>query len=298
MAASAKLDVYEMVTNRIIEALEKGVVPWQKPWTALGGPKNLQSKRPYRGLNTFLLALAPYTSPYWTTFKAAKAAGGSVKKGEKGTIVVFWKIFEVDDPQTKSGKKKIPLLRYYTVFNTDQCEGLKVPKTKVIDFNPIDAAQSVIDEMPEAPSINFGGDRAYYSPMTDEVQLPLPEMFDSETPYYQTAFHELAHSTGHEKRLHRIKKWEGFGSEPYAQEELVAEMTAAMVLGSIGLEPLVDSSAAYIDGWLSKMKNDKKFVLSAASQAQKAADFIMGKNFEKTEDSDSESSTEKAEASV
>lgn len=296
--ASAKLDVYDMVTDRIIEALEKGIVPWQKPWTSLGGPRNLQSKRPYRGLNAFLLGLSRYSSPYWTTYKAAKAAGGSVKKGEKGTIVVFWKILEVDDAYAKNGKKKIPLLRYYTVFNTEQCEGLKVPDSKLPEFIPIDEAQRVIDEMPDAPNMWYGGDRAFYSPIQDEIQMPVKQAFNTSESFYQTAFHELAHSTGHSSRLGRITDWTGFGSEPYAQEELVAEMSAAMVLGTIGLEPMVDSSAAYINGWLAKLKNDKKFVLKAASQAQKAADFILGVTFEK-EDSTSESSTtEKVEVAV
>jgi antirestriction protein ArdC len=291
--ASAKLDVYEMVTDKIVAALEKGIVPWQRPWTALGGPRNLQSKRPYGGLNAFLLSLSPYTSPYWTTFKAAKAAGGSVKKGEKGTIVVFWKILEVDDTQAKSGKKKIPLLRYYTVFNTEQCEGLNVPDSKLPDFEPIEEAQRVIDNMPEVPVINFGGDRAYYAPMTDEIQLPMPEVFDTPESYYQVAYHELAHSTGHEKRLHRIKDWSSFGSEPYAQEELVAEMASAMVCGAIGLDPKIDSSAAYIDGWLAKLKNDKKFIMQAAGKAQKASDFILG--LIKNEDADSSASSTQME---
>lgn len=297
---AAKLDVYEMVTDRIVAALEKGVVPWQKPWTSVGGPRNLQSKRPYRGLNAFLLALMPFKSPYWTTFRAAKAAGGSVKKGEKGTIVVFWKIMEVDDAQAKNGKKKIPLLRYYTVFNVEQCEGLEVPEDKLPTFEPLNEAQDIIDQMPNKPDINYGGDRAYYAPITDDVTLPFPEMFESQEAFYQTAFHELAHSTGHESRLHRVKDWTTFGSEPYAQEELVAEMGAAMVLGQIGMEPRVDESAAYINGWLAKLKNDKKFVLKAASQAQKAADYILGAVKDETEgeDESSPSATEKTETNV
>jgi antirestriction protein ArdC len=227
-----KLDVYEMVTERIIAALEQGCVPWCKPWKNIGGPRNLQSKRPYRGINAFLLSLMPYSSPYWTTFKAARAAGGSVRKGET-----------------------------------------------VNDFEPVEEAQRVIDEMPNAPTIGFGGNRAYYRPMTDEVQLPVPEQFTERENFYATAFHELAHSTGHEKRLHRIKDWSNFGSEPYAQEELVAEMTAAMVCGMVGIDPLIEQSAAYIEGWLKALKGDKKFVVQAGSQAQKAADYILNRQF-------------------
>jgi antirestriction protein ArdC len=276
-----KLDVYEMVTERIIAALEKGCVPWRKPWKNVGGPRNLQSKRPYRGINAFLLSLMPYSSPYWTTFKAAKAAGGSVKKGEKGTIVVLWTPIEIEDPNNPGQKKKIPYLKYYTVFNLEQCEGLTAPKNgeAVNDFEPVEEAQRVIDEMPNAPTIGFGGNRAYYRPMTDEVQLPVPEQFTERENFYATAFHELAHSTGHEKRLHRIKDWSNFGSEPYAQEELVAEMTAAMVCGMVGIDPLIEQSAAYIEGWLKALKGDKKFVVQAGSQAQKAADFILNRQF-------------------
>ena len=271
-----KVDVYQVVTDQIIEALEKGVVAWQKPWTSLGGPKNLQSKRPYRGMNAFLLALSPYKSPYWTTFNACKKAGGTVKKGEKGTLVVFWRILTVDDSTTKSGTKKIPLLRYYKVFNVEQCEGLKVPESNLPEFDPIEEAQTIIDEMPDAPTIEHGGDRAYYVPLTDDVQLPFPEVFDTPADYYATAYHELVHSTGHASRLGRVTDWSTFGSDPYAKEELVAEMGAAFLAGFAGIEPRYEANAAYLNSWINKLKQDKKLLIQAASQAQKAADYILG----------------------
>lgn len=290
-----KLDVYEIVTNKIIEALESGVVAWQKGWVVAGGPRNLNSKRPYRGLNAFLLSLSPYKSPFWCTFKGAKTAGGSVKKGEKGTIVIFWKVLKVDDPSTKSGTKNIPLLKYYTVFNAEQCEGITIPEIPVNEWDSVDAAQDMIDNMPDAPAIGFGGDSALYAPLTDSVQLPFPESFYTSTDFYVTAFHELVHSTGNIKRLGRVKDWTGHGTDPYAREELVAEMGAAMLCGAVGLEPQYENNAAYIRTWLARLKNDKKLVLQAASQAQRAADFIRGEL--KVEDSE-ESSTEQEVASV
>lgn len=295
---AAKQDVYEIVTNQIIDSLEKGVVPWQRPWKMVGGPRNLNSKRPYRGLNAFLLALAPYSSPFWMTYEGAKKAGGNVKKGEKGTLVVFWKIQKFADPDAKSGFKTVPLLRYYKVWNAEQCENVKLPTTEEVEeFDAIEAAQAVIDEMPDAPSIEFGGDRAYYAPMEDHVQLPKPEQFDTSEAFYATAFHELAHATGNEKRLGRIKDWSMFGSDPYAKEELVAEMASAFICGAAGIAPNIDQSAAYLNGWLARLKNDKKLVISAASQAQKAADFVLGNIREETDgESATADSTPTAEA--
>lgn len=289
-----KVSVYDIVTERIMEALEQGIVPWQRPWTTLGGPRNLNSKRPYRGINAFLLALSNYGSPFWTTYEGAKRAGGNVKKGEKGTIVVWWNIFEVDDAAKPGQKKKIAAPRYYRVWNVEQCENVTVPNLKGLpdNFSVNDEAQAVIDNMPDAPVIGFGGDRAFYAPLTDEVQLPKTEAFDTTEAFYATAFHELAHSTGHSSRLGRVKDWSNFGTDPYAKEELVAEMTAAMLCGTVGLEATYDNSAAYIQNWLQKLNQDKRLVFQAASAAQKAADFILDKQEEV------ETTTEQVEATV
>lgn len=283
----AKASVYDIVTERILEALEQGIVPWQRPWTSLGGPRNLNSKRPYRGINAFLLALSNYGSPFWTTYEGAKRAGGNVRRGEKGTIVIWWNMFYVDekDKNGKDIKKKILAPRYYRVWNVEQCDNVKVPEVKGLpdNFNVNDHAQAIIDGMPEAPEINFGGDRAYYSPVDDKIQLPKPEAFTSTEDYYATAFHELTHSTGNKNRLGRIKDWAGFGTDPYAREELVAEMGAAMLCGMAGLEPKVENTAAYLQGWLQKLQNDKRLVIQAASAAQKAADYILDVQTEEAE---------------
>lgn len=288
--------VYEEVTNTIIEALEEGTVPWQKPWKVQGGVHiNFSSKRPYRGVNQWLLDIAAmragYESPYWLTFKQAKAKGGHVKKGEKSTLVVFWKIIkkQTDEIDPRTGEKvvaNIPLLRYYRVFNIEQTEGIEIPTVaKADEFDAIERAQAIIDNMQKRPPITHGGDVAAYSPTTDKVRLPKKESFDTPEDYYMTAYHELVHSTGHKDRLGRVKKWDFFGSDPYAREELVAEMGAAMIGGFAEIEiPVIDNSAAYIKGWLKRFKDDRKLVIHAASKAQKAADYIIGDEDQEVED--------------
>lgn len=298
---AAKTDIYETITNKIIDALENGIVPWQKPWTSIGGPRNLQSKRPYRGINAFLLGMAPFTSPFWTTFKGASANNAVVKKGEKGTLVVFWRILKVADSSTKSGEKNIPLLRYYTVFNVDQLEALdktqpiKLPKTEdLTEFDAVDEAERVMDDFLTRDgklTLQHGGDSAFYRPSEDLVQLPAKKQFADAEGYYATAFHEFAHATGHADRTGRVKDWSMFGTNPYAKEELVAEMAAAMVSGYIGMEMRTEASAAYISSWLKALKDDTKLIISAGSQAQKAADFILG-NYQPV---DSDESAEKKE---
>jgi antirestriction protein ArdC len=287
---AAKADVYEIVTNKIIESLEKGTVPWHQPWTSIGGPRNLQSKRPYRGINAFLLGMLPYSSPFWTTYKGAAQNNAVVRKGEKGTLVVFWRILEVDDPQAKSGKKKIPMLRYYTVFNVEQLDPLdpsqpiKLPKQEELDeFDAIEDAEQVLqDFLATDGNLKFieGGNRAVYRPTEDSATVPARKQFESAEGFYATTFHELGHATGHESRLGRVKDWTLFGTDPYAKEELVAEMCSAMVCGTIGIDNKAESSAAYIASWLKVLKDDKKFVVSAGAQAQKAADLILGRSFD------------------
>lgn len=275
---AAKPNVYEIVTERIIEALEKGCVPWHQPWSNVGGHRNLNSKRPYRGINAFLLAMSPYSSPFWTTYKGAQRAGGNVKQGEKGTIVVFFKPLVVDDDKNPGKQKTIPLLRYYRVWNIEQCEGIKAPTQKeLVEHDAIEAAQTVIDDLHGDPEINFGGNRAYYNPASDKIQLPQMKQFESAEAFYSTAFHELVHATGHKDRLGRQNWSEAFfGNESYSKEELVAEMGAAMVCGTVGIETQIPASAAYIKSWLKVFKGDQKFLINAASQAQKAADYLLG----------------------
>ena len=281
--------VYEIVTEKILENLEKGNVPWHKPWKSaydVRMPHNLVSKKAYRGVNVWLLAFAPYESPYWLTFKQCQQLGGKVKKGEKSWMVVFWKVYdkEVETDEGTATEKRF-ILRYYNVFNTEQCEDLDLSKvqneTKQIDFNPIDECEAIIENMPNRPTITHNNQRAVYYQKEDKVNLPEKDSFDGEEEYYSTAFHELGHSTGHESRLNRFKKDDTdlLGNHSYSKEELVAEMTSAFLCGVAGIEnKTIDNSAAYIKGWSKKFREDIKMVVEASQKAQKAADYILDKN--------------------
>jgi antirestriction protein ArdC len=277
------MNVYEQVTARIMEILESGTVPWKKPWSSSQGLRNLISKKPYRGINSFLLNCSPYSSPYWLTFNQARQKAGQVRKGEKSTPVVFWKWLDrkaVPDEDDNSTTGKVPLLRFYNVFNLDQIDGITAPveEQPVNPFSPIEQADLVIKNMPQRPKIMYGGGSACYSPRLDFIQLPPKESFTSPEEYYSTAFHELAHSSGHASRLGRkgMLNPSYFGSHDYSQEELVAEFGASMLCGSAGIEQqTLENSAAYIQGWLKVLKGDKKLAIIAAGQAQRAADFIL-----------------------
>lgn len=272
--------VYSVITDRVIALLEKGTVPWQRPWQ--GGnqlPQNLISRKPYRGVNAFLLHAMAYESPFWLTFNQAQALGGHVRKGEKSCPVVFWKWLDVEE--AGNDKRRVPMLRYYSAFNVAQCEGIDAPKSEIVTrpHDPIAAAESIVTGMPKRPEIKLGLEKAFYSPLADFVGMPRPESFRTGEDYYSVLFHELTHSTGHESRLARknLSEWQGFGSASYSKEELVAEMGAAFLCGHAGIvERTIDNSAAYVQSWLARLKNDSRLVVQAAAQAQKASDFILG----------------------
>ncbi|MBT4814328.1 MAG: DUF1738 domain-containing protein [Lentisphaerae bacterium] len=282
-----KRNVYQLVTERIIERLAAGVVPWHRPWTGVGAPRNLISMREYNGINVFLLASMGYESPYWLTWHQLKRLGGYVKKGEKATPVVFWKRYESKTDETdKNGNrstKNRSFLRHFSVFNVVQCQDIAqhiLQKDEQLhEFNPIAAAESVVTGMPQQPIIEHGHQQASYMPSRDTVRISRPGRFKSVEGYYATLFHELSHSTGHEKRLDRqgITEIAAFGSDKYSEEELVAEMGAAFLCGHVGIgTATIDNSAAYIHHWMQRLKEDKRLIVRTASQAQKAADFILG----------------------
>jgi len=275
--------VYNVITERIIQQLEQGTVPWRKPWCgAAFAPRNVVSKRPYRGINAFLLSCSELASPYWLTFKQARQLGGSVRKGERSTPVVFWKWNEVTDQETGE-PRQAPILRYYSVFHISQCElpPEKLPPEPVapkFPFTPIEACQQVVEQMPQRPEIHHQAQAAFYRPSTDSVHMPPSEWFEQATGYYATLFHELAHATGHASRLDRegITNVTPFGTADYSKEELVAEMASAFLCGHCGIETAtLDNSASYIQGWLKRLQGDGKLVIHAAAAAQKAADFIL-----------------------
>ncbi len=272
---------YQVITERIISLLETGTVPWHKPWKGGGEAKNLVSMRGYRGINRFLLNAASYGSPFWLTYIQAKNLGGFIKKGQKSTPVVFWKLLEKEDEQTGE-IKEIPVLRYYRVFNLEQTDGIQVPEPEMVEqqeFKPIERCEQLVASMPNPPKIQYKSQAAWYRPKEDLINMPRPESFDSPQEVYSGLFHELAHSSGHKSRLNRptLTDMCPFGSTNYSKEELVAEMCAAFLCGVTGIEnQTIDNSAAYIKGWLKRLRNDDKLVVFAAAQAQKAADYIQG----------------------
>jgi antirestriction protein ArdC len=240
--------VYQYITDKIIEELERGCVPWQQPWKSSADgirvPTSYLSKKPYRGVNTFLLALARfkagYESNYWLTFKQIQALDGNVK-GQKSEMVVFWKLLEkpAQNPTPENDTDYIPMLRYYRVFNLDQVSGINKPLPETVStFQPIEQAEQIARNYQRQIGVTHGGSRAYYQPSTDSIRMPARESFDSSEAYYSTLFHEFTHSTGHESRLNRpgITETHYFGDEIYSKEELIAEMGAAMLCGTIGIE--------------------------------------------------------------
>ncbi len=273
-------DVYSMVTNRIIEYLEKGVVPWRKPWADAGLPRNLVTGKYYRGINVWLLSSLSYSQNDFLTFKQVKGLGGSVKKGEKAQMVIFWKWDERENKETKE-IENIPILRYYKVFNIDQCAG--IPKEKLSpaierNINPLDTCERIIRGMPKQPSIRSNEQRAYYNRLDDYVNVPRIETFTSSERYYSTLFHELVHSTGHKERLNRKELLEsrGLRSDDYAVEELTAEMGASYLESYAGISTEhLEDNASYIQCWLDRLRNDRKFIVYASTQAQKATDYIL-----------------------
>lgn len=267
--------VYEIVTERIIDELSKGRIPWRRPWRTEGPAINYVTRKEYRGINRLLLAGGEYL-----TFKQIKDRGGNVKKGEKSSIVVFWKQLEVEDDDGE--KKLIPILRYYRVFSIHQCEGIetKLEGIERADIDPIPTAEKVFNAYTSHQKITVkhtDPNRAYYQPSDDCINLPEISQYDCAEEYYSTAFHEAAHSTGHEKRLNRIKKAAAFGSASYSKEELVAEISAAYICESCGLDAdkTITNSAAYIQGWSAKLKKDPRMVVLAAGAAEKATEYIL-----------------------
>ena len=273
-------DVYSLVTNRIIEQLEKGVVPWRQPWTEAGLPQNLITRKPYRGINTMLLASYNYQRNFFLSFKQVSELGGKVIKGEKAHLVVFWNWVEKTD-EASGDTNKIPFLRYYFVFNVSQCEGIpedKIPVIEKPEHSPIDQCEAVVTSMPQCPKIQFLQPRAFYQPFQDFINMPKKETFECAEEYYGTLFHEMVHSTGHSARLNRksLIEMSEFGSNAYSFEELIAETGACYLASHTGIASQVfENSVAYIQGWLQVFKSDPKFLVQASAQAQKAVDFIL-----------------------
>lgn len=284
-----KIDVYQLVTDKLIEALEAGVIPWRKTWqNGYAQAMNYVSKRGYTGINALLTALTPYDSPYFLTFKQVKELGGSVKKGSKSIPLVFYKVSyydtegneiseEVAKGMTKPNKKI--LLRYYRVFNAEDVTGIEFSPLATFHSpnNFIEEADVLMKEMPNLPKVEIGPPS--YTPGTDTIRVPKISQFDSAGYYYHTFFHELIHATGHSSRLDRpeVMEIDVFGSSTYSQEELVAEIGAAYLCRFIGIleTEMLENAASYIAHWLEKLKNDNRFVFRAARKAKEACQYIL-----------------------
>ena len=277
-------NVYEMVTEKIIEELEKGRIPWQKPWTGVkSGAYNRISKKPYSLLNQMLLGKAGE----WASFKQWSELGGHIRKGEKSSFVTFWKVQEIEEIKEDGTKeiKQIPLLRYYNVFHISQVEGVEPLEMETLNTTePLETAEKVFKDYVTREGIRVeqtASNKAYYSPTFDLIHLPLIEQFTRAEEYYSTAFHEATHSTMKESRCNRQEDRKGklvaFGSEEYSKEELVAEIGSANILNLLGIETdhSFQNSTAYIQSWIKALRNDVKMIVSASSKAEKATKYIL-----------------------
>ena len=308
----AKVNVYEMVTDRIIAELEKGNIPWHKPWIRPTcetiwstikievDPKSCaysrSTGRPYSMLNQMLLGKAGE----WATYKQITEAGGQVRKGEKSSIVVFWKFNEVKKTNAKGEEEvdRIPMLRYYNVFHVEtQVDGIAPKdrpvtetevvatgktKSKTYEWDAIEAADEVVRQYLTHSGVTHTeveGDRAFYRPATDSIETPTKGQFKDPAEYYSTLFHEITHSTGHQSRFDRFRTAgsHAFGSENYSKEELVAELGAASLVNFLGIESKATfrNSTAYIQSWLTHLRNDPKMIVHASGKAEKAVNYIL-----------------------
>jgi len=274
-------EIYEIITGRIIAQLEQGIIPWRKPWTGVnGGAISGGTGKPYSLLNQMLLQ----KPGRWFTFAEAKKLGGNIIKGSHGSTIYFWRplITKEKDKDGKEVEKTIPLLRQYVVFHESQITGLpQAETTEAIHNNPIAEAEAIERQYAERERIkinHFVSDKAYYSPMSDEIVVPVLEQYAHAQEYYSTLFHEMIHSTGHSTRLNRLNRTAAFGSEEYSKEELVAEIGAAALLNHVGIETpeTFTNNTAYIQSWLRALQNDTRMLVGASSQAGKAVDYIIG----------------------
>lgn len=278
----------DVVVEILIEKINKEKrLPWQRPWNRLSVPRNIATKTEYRGMNLMTTLMSPFDSPYFITQKELKKRGGHFKKGSKLVVfpIIFWKFFDQEVDVNGRVSQRPPICRFYKVFNVEQCDGIEVPEIEgeSQDNDPIEAAEELIGKYKGAPKYKETGDRAFYRPSEDLIQVPKLNQFHSSVEYYCTRFHEMGHSTGHTDRLGRdgITDEIMFGSHKYSYEELIAEFCAAMCCAEVGIEkPIIDNSAAYLKSWVAKLKDKPKQLVTAAGAAQKAFDHIVGKKFD------------------
>jgi antirestriction protein ArdC len=287
-------DIAEMVTAMIIAKLEEGVIPWKKPWKNGVLPQNFLTKKTYRGINLLILHSFGHELSYYLTFKQVQSLGGKVRRGATSIPITYWnyyyklkesgrRILDIEAMQIDPALVvKTAFLKYYRVFNVGDCDELDLSglENNNLGNKPkIDLCEEIVGTMPDPPKISNSGSEAYYSPLTDEVCIPAISKFHSSEAYYNVLFHELIHSTGHYSRLNRegVSANQGFGSEVYSKEELIAEIGAGILSGYAGIsdEKLLSNSAAYIQAWMEKLSSDKNLIFEASGKAQKAVDYIL-----------------------
>ncbi|MGY4334830.1 antirestriction protein ArdC [Bradyrhizobium sp. LB7.2] len=286
-----RTSLYDDITNKIIAELEAGRVPWVQPWgtaaatAPLAMPKSGATGRQYSGVNILILWGAAtehaFTGQSWLTFRQALSLGGHVRKGERGTTVVYADRFVPVDEQRRASEngeeaQTIPFLKRFTLFNINQCEGLPPEIATTAPPRPPDLIEPQVEKLIKATGIDFriGGTRAFYAPTEDYVQVPPPQAYFEPINWHRTALHELAHASGHPSRLNRDLSG-SFGTKKYAFEELVAEIASAFGCASLGIVPTV-RHADYIGSWLDVLREDNRAIVRAASQASKVADYLLG----------------------
>lgn len=286
-------DIYATITERIIAELENGTVPWRKPWVGSGGAISHVTGKPYSLLNQFLLG----KPGEYLTFKQCADEGGHVKKGTKAKFVVFWKWLDKKDgstvtlPDGRIVPEQVPYLRYYNVFHIDQCEGISPKWDKPLETHaqPDEKAEAIIQAFIQREGIKLNicrSDQAFYDPRTDSITVPELSQYAETSEYVGTLAHEAVHASGHPSRLNRFSVGShAFGSAEYSLEECVAECGAAFLLSYVGLETPASfrNNAAYIRGWLKTLNGDKRLIVRAAGQAEKAVRYILGEEAEQND---------------
>ena len=290
-----KRDLYSEVTNKIIALLEKGVAPWRQTWSAYGQARNFITNHEYQGINRLLLNNTPYPIPYFLTYNQVKQLNGSIKKGAKADQAYFFtiyykdatgKVISFEEAQVLKSQGEafttFRLLKYFNLFNIANVEGVEfhIPKVELKAHEQIAKCETIMQHMPNAPQVKcINANEAYYNPKLDFINMPAIAQFTSAAEYYVTLFHEAVHATGHQSRLSRkgIVQANKFGSVPYSEEEIIAEMGAAFLSAEAGInyEEIVENNVAYLQGWLDKLRTDNKFILKVAAQAQQATRYIL-----------------------
>jgi len=282
-------ELTERINALVVAQLENGIVPWRRPWNTAGVmPTSLTSGKEYRGINALILAIcgAEYSRPLWVTYKQAQALGGTVRKGEKSLPVVYWSRFVKENAEGEIVKAGA-FMKYYSVFNVAQCDGITIPAEYDIEREPVEtlpALNDIVARYVNRPEIYYREQgRAYYNPASDSITLPPVSAFENAESHAYTLCHEMIHSTGHQSRLNRFAENETpahFGDANYAREELVADIGAQILLSENGISYDMENSASYLAGWLKALKNDPSLIMSAAGKAQSAADRVQGKVYE------------------